>query len=131
MEMKLMRTSFQETRVRLISGSNRVVKKQEVAMQATPIDTFAVWMLAKKATQCKASSTPQPAICRTSRCPTRCRRPMDPSTRTSVTMLISIRYQTSGRPPSEIIRPKIPVQPARKTAVWRRIRVRVFSFMAG
>ena len=70
MEMKLMRISFQETRVRLMSGSNKVVKKHEVAMQATPTDTFAVWMLAKKATQCKAISTPQPAICVTTFHPT-------------------------------------------------------------
>ena len=46
MEMKLMRISFQETRVRLMSGSNKVVKKHEVAMQATPTETLDALMLA-------------------------------------------------------------------------------------
>ena len=31
---------------RLMAGSSNVVKKQDVAMQATPMDTFEAWMLA-------------------------------------------------------------------------------------
>ena len=46
MAMKLIRTSGQDSRFRLMSGSSSVVKKQEVAMQATPTDTFDAWMLA-------------------------------------------------------------------------------------
>ena len=38
-----------------------------------------------------------------------------------VATLTMMRYQTSGRPLKVIRRPKIPVHPARKTAVWRRI----------
>ena len=129
MEMKLMSTSLQENRFRPNKGSNSEVKKQEVAMQATPIDTLAVWMLAKKATQCRASRMPQAMIWRVVLPSTLCSRRVSARTVTSVTTLTIIRTQTSDRPPSEIIRPKIPVQPARKTAVWSRIRVRVFSFI--
>ena len=46
MAIKLIRTSVQETRFRLMSGSRSVVKKQDVAMQATPTETFEAWMLA-------------------------------------------------------------------------------------
>ncbi len=46
MAMKLIRTSVQEIRFRLMSGSSSVVKKQDVAMQATPMETLEAWMLA-------------------------------------------------------------------------------------
>ena len=62
MAMKLSRMSLYRKRLPLMSGSNRVVKKQEVATQATPIETFDTWILAKNATQCKASNTPHPHI---------------------------------------------------------------------
>ena len=46
MAMKLMSTSIHEILFRLMAGSSNVVKKQDVAMQATPMDTFEAWMLA-------------------------------------------------------------------------------------
>ncbi len=44
--MKLISTSIHEILFRLMAGSSNVVKKQDVAMQATPMDTFEAWMLA-------------------------------------------------------------------------------------
>ena len=46
MAMKLIKTSLQATRFRLRIGSSSVVKKHDVAIQATPMDTFDDWMLA-------------------------------------------------------------------------------------
>ena len=62
MAMKLRRMFFHCTRRRFTMGSNRVVKKHEVATHATPMDTFEACMLAKKATQCRASKMPHPPI---------------------------------------------------------------------
>jgi hypothetical protein len=62
MAMKLSRMFFHWIRLWFTSGSNRVVKKHDVATQATPMDTFEACILAKKATQCKASKIPHPLI---------------------------------------------------------------------
>ena len=45
MAMKLISSSAQAIRRRVRSGSKSAEKKQEVAIQATPTDTLAVWML--------------------------------------------------------------------------------------
>ena len=44
----------------------------------------------------------------------------------SVTMLMDMRYHTSGNPLSEIKRPNTPVHPARKTARCSKIKVWTF-----
>ena len=121
MAMKLISTSAQDSRFRFRSGSRMAVKKQEVAMQATPMETFDAWMLAKNATQCKARMVPQPAMRRTERQPVRCRRPIRAITAARTGTLTIIRYHTKGSPPRVMSRPRIPVHPARKTAVWSRI----------
>ena len=128
MAMKLIRISRQDTRFRLISGSSRAVKKQEVAMHATPTDTFDVWMLAKNATQCKARNAPHPAIRQKAGQETLCSRRSSASAPASTGTLIIMRYHTSGSPPREIILPRIPVHPARNTAVWRMTSVFVSRF---
>lgn len=46
MAMKLMKTSAHDILFRLMSGSSSVVKKQDVAMQATPMETLEAWILA-------------------------------------------------------------------------------------
>ena len=43
--MKLISSSTHAILRRVRSGSKSAEKKQEVAMQATPTDTLAVWML--------------------------------------------------------------------------------------
>ena len=116
-------------RLRFTRGSNKVVKKHEVATHATPMDTFDAWMLAKKATQCKASRMPHPPIFRMARIGVRCSRRMKPSTAVSTTTLVIILYHTSGNPSKETSRPKMPVHPARKTATCKIIKVIVFSFI--
>ena len=60
---------------------------------------------------------------------TLCSRPASAITSISATTLTRIRYHTKGIPLREINRPKMPVRPARKTAVCRIISVRVVSFM--
>ena len=56
---------------------------------------------------------------------TLCKRPINARTMVRTAMLTIIRYHTRGRPPREISLPKMPVQPARNTAVWSRISVLV------
>ena len=129
MAMKLSKIFFHCNRLWFTSGSNRVVKKQEVATQTTPIETFDACILAKKATQCKANKIPHPQIFITARRDVLCSLRMTANTAASTTTLVIILYQTKGSPPSEISRPKMPVQPAKNTAICKMIRVSVFSFM--
>jgi hypothetical protein len=117
-----------------MAGSKKEVKNDEVAMQATPTETLEAWMLAKNATQWMPRRAPQPAMRRAAfvfgcelvgelECKRKNRR-----TIARVTRAIIDLYQTRGRPPKEMILPNIPVHPARKTAIFSRIRVRVLRF---
>ena len=120
-----------------MAGSKKEVKNDEVAMQATPMETLEAWMLAKNATQWIPRRTPQPAIiiaarhpgnktdCCVLELPGREAVRMRMSTAARETSAIIERYQTRGRPPKEMILPNIPVHPARKTATCSRIRVPV------
>ena len=128
MAMKLIRKSFHDSLCLLIRGSKTAVKEQDVAMHATPTETLDAWMLAKKATQWIPSSTPQPAMAAAWAAVTLCRRRARSSIAARVTRAIIDLYQTRGRPAKEMILPNIPVHPARKTAIFSRIRVRVLSF---
>ena len=129
MAMKLSRMLRHCTRRRFTIGSKRVVKKHEVATQATPMDTFDACMLAKNATQCRASRIPHPPIFIIARRGVWWSRPIQPSTAVSTTTLVIILYHTNGSPPNEMSLPKMPVHPARNTATCRIIRVNVFSLM--
>lgn len=127
--MKLSRMFFHWNLFLLTSGSNNVVKKQEVATQATPMETFEACMLAKNATQCRASNTPQPQIFSTAPGLVLWTLFMKARTANSTMTLAIILYHTSGSPPSEMSLPKMPVHPAKNTAICRIIKVNVFSFI--
>ena len=51
------------------------------------------------------------------------------STAASTTTLVIILYHTRGSPPNDMSRPKMPVHPARNTAICRIMSVKVFSFI--
>jgi len=129
MAMKLSSIFFHWNFFLLTSGSNSVVKKQEVATQATPMETLDACMLAKNATQCKANRTPQPQIFITALIAVRWILFIKASTANNTTTLAIILYHTRGSPPSEMSLPKMPVHPAKNTAICRMMRVTVFSFI--
>ena len=102
---------------RMINGSNTAVKKPTAEKQTNATDTLANLMEPKKLTQCREAIKPTPNILNKSARLIFCNRFINPNKIHMVMALMNNLHQTNNPSFSVMSFPRIPVKPARKTAV--------------
>ena len=104
--------------LRITNGSNTAVKKPTAEKQTNATETLANLTEPKKLTQCNDAIKPTPNILNISARLSFCNRFINPKRIHIVMALMNNRHQTNNPSFSSMSFPRIPVKPARKTAMW-------------